>query len=69
MKTAPSPTLPESLVGAKSLASILSVSRRWIRHQAARGALPHFQMAGIRRFDLEEILSLMRRGPAENKEG
>jgi len=56
--------IPERLVGTKTLASILQVSDRWVRHQAQRGALPHFQLAGVRRFDLEEILALMRQEPA-----
>lgn len=50
----------DGLVGVQELARRIGVSCSWVRQKAASGELPHYRRGSLRRFDANEILSLMR---------
>ena len=49
------------LVGVGELARVLGLSERWIRGRLSRKELPCYRHGGATRFDVDEVLALMRR--------
>ena len=60
-------TNPE-LVSQAALARILGVSPTTVRRMAQRGAIPCFDVGRkLKRFDLDEVLKVLRRRQEENE--
>lgn len=51
-------------LSVKELAAILNVSVRWVHERTRRREIPCYRFGNLLRFDLEEVLTWMRREQA-----
>lgn len=52
-------------IDAKTLAHALGCSLAWVRKATQRGRLPHYQLGRGVRYDLDEVLTHLKKGVSD----